>query len=405
MIEQHSTPAAAVHAEAGPIAKALAGLAALAVAMGIGRFAFTPVLPMMLQDAGLSIASGGLLASANYVGYLLGALSAMVVKIRPEHAIRGGLLAIAAVTLAMGWPMPFAAWLALRLLAGVASAWVLISVSAWCMESLARYQRPFLNSLVFAGVGTGIATAGLMCLALIGFEARSPQAWMSMGLLSLAVTLVIWRFFRTTSAAAAAKAEQGRFQWNADALRLVFCYGVFGFGYIGPATFLPAMARALIDDPARFGLVWPLFGAAAVASTLGSLRLLARLRPLQAWVLCQSTLALGTAMPLLSRSPAALVVAALAVGSTFVLVTVIAMAVARERVPRQPAPLVARMTAAFALGQIAGPLLVRALDGVHLPGLAGWGPIELSSALASAAVLASVVWLWRLSAASPAPRG
>jgi sugar phosphate permease len=122
-----------------PVARALAGLAALAVAMGIGRFAFTPVLPMMLRDAGLSLAAGGLLASANYLGYLLGALSAMAVRIRPERAIRGGLLAIGIATLAMGLPLPFAAWLLLRLLAGVASAWVLISVSAWCMESLAGY--------------------------------------------------------------------------------------------------------------------------------------------------------------------------------------------------------------------------------------------------------------------------
>src|SRR3954447_16118935 len=98
-----------------PVVKALAGLAALAVAMGIGRFAFTPVLPMMLQDAGLSIASGGLLASANYLGYLIGALSAIAVRIQPERAIRFGLLAIGIVTLAMGLHLPFYAWLLLRL--------------------------------------------------------------------------------------------------------------------------------------------------------------------------------------------------------------------------------------------------------------------------------------------------
>jgi len=124
MADQQTSPATSsseARAGAGPVAKALAGLAALAIAMGIGRFAFTPILPMMLQDAGLSIASGGLLASANYLGYLLGALSAVAIRLRPEHAIRANLLVIAAVTLAMAWPLPFAAWLALRLVAGVAS--------------------------------------------------------------------------------------------------------------------------------------------------------------------------------------------------------------------------------------------------------------------------------------------
>src|SRR5258706_11152675 len=69
---------------------ALAGLAALAVAMGVGRFAFTPLLPMMQQDAGLSVAGGGWLASANYLGYLVGALLGGATRIRTASAIRAG---------------------------------------------------------------------------------------------------------------------------------------------------------------------------------------------------------------------------------------------------------------------------------------------------------------------------
>src|SRR5438309_12014466 len=107
-------------------AVALAGLTALAVAMGIGRFAFTPILPMMQEDAGLSIAEGGWLASANYLGYLLGALSVVAVRIRAARAIRGGLVTIGLATLGMGLQDSFAIWIALRALAGIASAWVLI---------------------------------------------------------------------------------------------------------------------------------------------------------------------------------------------------------------------------------------------------------------------------------------
>ena len=170
---------------ASALAKALAGAAALAVAMGIGRFAFTPVLPMMLQDAGLSMTSGGWLASANYLGYLLGALSAMLLQVRLERAIRAGLAVIGLATLAMGGVDSFALWVVLRMLAGVASAWVLISVSAWCMDALAVYQRPFLNSLVFAGVGSGIAAAGLLCIVLTQWQAGSAHAWTALGLLAL----------------------------------------------------------------------------------------------------------------------------------------------------------------------------------------------------------------------------
>src|SRR5258708_33237213 len=96
---------------------ALAGLAALAVAMGIGRFAFTPLLPMMQADSGLSLAAGGWLASANYLGYLFGALSAGLFP-RSGRGIRVGMLVIAGTTLGMGITADPAVWAALRLPAG-----------------------------------------------------------------------------------------------------------------------------------------------------------------------------------------------------------------------------------------------------------------------------------------------
>ncbi|MGH8457219.1 MAG: YbfB/YjiJ family MFS transporter, partial [Stenotrophobium sp.] len=144
---------------------AWAGLAALAIAMGVGRFAFTPLLPMMRADAGLSLAAAGWLASANYLGYLLGALTAA--RLPASVAIRGGLLLIAAVTFGMGIGQDFIFWLALRLLAGIASAWVLVQVSAWALERLAQLQRPALSGAVFAGVGAGIAGAGALCMVLM----------------------------------------------------------------------------------------------------------------------------------------------------------------------------------------------------------------------------------------------
>ena len=96
--------------------------------MGVGRFAFTPIMPMMEADAGLSLKAAGWLAAANYLGYFLGALCAA--RLSLAQAIRGGLLLITIVTFAMGITHMFELQLALRLLAGVASAWVLIHVSA-----------------------------------------------------------------------------------------------------------------------------------------------------------------------------------------------------------------------------------------------------------------------------------
>lgn len=350
---------------AAPLSKAIAGLAALAVAMGIGRFAFTPVLPMMLQDAGLTLASGGLLASANYLGYLLGALSAMVIRVQPERAIRGGLLVIGIVTLAMSMSLPFGAWLVLRLLAGVASAWVLISVSAWCMSALAVYQRPFLNSLVFAGVGTGIAAAGMLCMALLGLDAGSSDAWAALGVLSLAVCALVWRFFPPHAApggagAAVAPHVHERHRWDAQSVRLVCCYGVFGFGYIIPATFLPVMAKAELQGSSLFGWSWPVFGLAAALSTLAVAALVRRVGNRPLWAACHLIMAAGIVLPVLTPGLPAVFAAAVGVGGTFMVITLAALQEAKRIAGRDATVMMAAMTSAFAAGQIIGPLTVSA---------------------------------------------
>ncbi|HEX2530304.1 MAG TPA: YbfB/YjiJ family MFS transporter, partial [Burkholderiaceae bacterium] len=313
-----------------PVVKALAGLAALAIAMGIGRFAFTPILPMMLQDAGLTIADGGLLASANYLGYLLGALSAIVIRVRAETAIRTGLVVIGVTTLAMGAHLPFAAWLALRLVAGIASAWVLISVSAWCLETFARYRRPGLNSVVFAGVGTGIAAAGLLCIALIHAQAGSASAWVLSGVLALVVTAGIWGVFSwhqtpTTAAAEPQPTAHEKYRWDAESLRMVFCYGMFGFGYIIPATFLPVMAKNALHDSTLFGWSWPVFGLAAALSTLAAAWLSRRAGNRRVWAASHIVMAAGVALPALWSNILTVFAATLCVGGTFMVITLAAM--------------------------------------------------------------------------------
>src|SRR5690348_2916367 len=173
---------------------ALAGLIALAVAMGIGRFAFTPILPMMEADAGLTLKAAGWLAAANYLGYLLGALSAA--RLPRAWAIRGSLLLIAVVTFAMGVTESFALQLLLRLLAGVASAWVLVHVSAWALDRLHAFGRADASGTVYAGVGIGIAGAGLLCIALMAAHADSMRTWQVFGVVSLVFTAATWTAFR-----------------------------------------------------------------------------------------------------------------------------------------------------------------------------------------------------------------
>jgi len=371
------------------VSVALAGLVALAVAMGIGRFAFTPILPMMQEDAGLSIAMGGWLASANYLGYLAGALSVIWWRIGATTGIRVGLAAIGLTTLAMGLEHQVGVWLVLRALAGVASAWVLIYVSAWSLERLASMGRPELGSTVYAGVGTGIALAGVVCLVLMYAGTSSARAWIVMGVLAIGLSLAIWTVFRARAAASAIAAERpgaGAMVWDRESLRLVLCYGAFGFGYIIPATFLPVMAKQIVRDPAVFGWSWPIFGAAAMGSTLGTTMLRGLITDRRLWIVSHLVMALGVTLPVVWSGIASIMIAALLVGGTFVVITMIGMQEARSFAGARATPLMAAMTSAFALGQIAGPVSVSLV-------VAAGGSMSMALAIACVVLLVSAYTL------------
>ncbi|MDQ6684735.1 MAG: MFS transporter, partial [Pseudomonadota bacterium] len=140
--------------------------------MGIGRFAFTPILPMMLGDGVVTLRQASWLASTNYLGYLVGALLCtfdpwlrrrlgMHRTVGATAWVHGGLVATALLTLAMASPWP-AAWPTLRFAAGVVSAYVLLQSSGWCLAQLAVRGRPALGGVMFAGPGAGIVGSGLL---------------------------------------------------------------------------------------------------------------------------------------------------------------------------------------------------------------------------------------------------
>lgn len=355
-----------------------AGLAALAIAMGIGRFAFTPILPMMQDQFGTSVAQGGWLAAAHYGAYLLGALSAFRMEVSQRFAIRAGLVAIAFGTLAMAFTSDFVAWIFLRALPGFASAWVLVYVSAWALDRLATAGRPDLGGVVYAGVGAGIVLAGTACIALWQAQRVSSDAWLILGLASAAVTALLWPVAGGGHAApAAAPGMNSSPRGIPDFWRLVLCYGACGIGYVIPATFLPVMAKSIISEPLWFGLAWPVFGTAAIVSTLLAARLTQRFSYRSVWAAGTLVMGIGVLAPLAVPGLSGIVVAALAVGGTFMVTTMVGFQEARRVAHAHTRMLIAAMTAAFSIGQMLGPLLVIAL-------------VELGGSLRAAFVVAAL---------------
>lgn len=375
------------NAHGSPAGIAVAGLVALAVAMGIGRFAFTPIMPMMEADAGLTLTAAGWLAAANYFGYFLGALGAA--RLSLAQAVRGGLLLIAVVTFAMGATHVFALQLFLRLLAGVASAWVLVHVSAWALGRLLALGRPDANGILYAGVGVGVAVAGLVVMATMHVRWDSDRAWQVFGVLSLLTSVVLWRAFRDDRPQPrVTEVASPPIHWSADKRRLMWCYGALGFGYIIPATYLPDMAHRYITDPLVFGLAWPVFGAASALSTWIAARWLAKVNDRRLWAICYLLMMAGVALPAMWPTLTAILVAALLVGGTYMVVTMLGLREASRVAGAESTAFIAVMTAAFAIGQIIGPLLVSAL--AHLSH-------GFAAALLAAAVLLLVaaISLWR----------
>jgi MFS family permease len=373
------------------------GIVALAVAMGIGRFAFTPLMPLMMRDGTLSAAAGAEWAAANYGGYLVGALTASWFSSDPRRGLRMGLLGVALTTVAAAWTEGESAALVgavLRAAAGVFSAWTLVCASSWYLAELARRHVSPLGAWIYTGVGLGIALAG--ALAWLGGRQPARWLWLELGLIAFAGTAFVGlslqgrsAFSASPGARASSTAAPGTKHGH---LLLVLCYGAFGFGYIVPATFLPAMAQQLVSDPLVFGLTWPLFGLAATLSVAAVARWLPGWPRRRIWALAQGIMALGTVLPLAAQALWALAASAVLVGGTVMVATMAGLQLAREQVPANPTPLQARMTTAFAAGQIAGPLLVRALG----PGSwAGWDALGWANAVATVLLVLTAAWLWR----------
>lgn len=398
----------------------LAGFLALAVAMGIGRFAFTPILPMMQVDQGISLSQGGWLASANYLGYLLGALFVTRLSWTPARLLQSGMWLVVLSTAAMGLDSHWLGWLAWRLLAGVASAFVLIGVAALGLGRLAAQGRPHLGGVMFSGVGFGIMFAGLACMVLIMLGASSSAAWLwqaAAALVALAGASSMWHEdLRRTAPAATHRPASGvrkaaSTPGNHAALSaadrpvslhwgLILCYGVFGFGYILPATFLPAQAREMVPDPWLFSLAWPVLGlASALATLLVSFVLIRRYTRTQIWAASHGVMALGLILPIFWHTLTPILIAACCIGSTFVVITMVgfqeAQAIVDRGIVKQQ---MAAMTASFAVGQLAGPLFFSLTH--------EWlgAPLEFSLAVGAASLVAGTVPILRLQQ-SPGPTG
>ncbi|RZL61015.1 MAG: YbfB/YjiJ family MFS transporter [Variovorax sp.] len=377
---------------------ALACMVTLAVAMGLGRFAFTPMLPVMLHEGKLQLQGGGLLASLNYLGYFVGAVSCAAIRVKPATMVRGGLVATAALLLGMGLLQGFTAWGVLRTAAGVMSAWVFVFASGWGLRRLAETQSPALGGVIYTGPGIGIAMTGLLGGAMGRWG--SEVGWIGLGLVALVLIAVIWRVFddgaapSSNAAATAAPTQSAAESASArrDALWMVGLYGLAGFGYIITATFLPVIARQALPDSPWPDFFWPLFGLAIIPGALIGARAPGHWDNRLLLAVAYALQAIGVVLSVAWPTIAGFALGSLLLGMPFTAITLFAVREARRLRGNAAAGLIGYATASYGVGQILGPLfaapLAQRTGSFAIPLLVAAGVLALGS------VLFGLVW-WR----------
>lgn len=401
-----------------PILLAIAGAISLAGAMGIGRFALTPLLPSMTHEGLIGIEGASWLATANYLGYLVGscviAIGPWLAKsfhIRPRLAsidiVRWSLLATAGFTAAMAAAEPNI-WPLLRFVCGLTGIFALIYTTGWCFRQLAILGRPELGGIIFAGPGLGICISGAVVGWATSFGLASDKIWLLLALVLAAMTAGIWSIFSSTEPFGSQSTSLPEVFEEINAAPpvaltqvslFIVAYGLAGLGYIVTGTYLPVIAQAALVNQGPADYFWPLMGAAAVLGSLASL-IVPSTRDFRVLLaICYASQALGVGISVLLPTTVGFGVSSFLVGFPFTAITLFAMREARRLRGNDAAALMGGLSASFGIGQLTGPLVVTELvrdNSDHLASLYQALAIAGISLVAGVVIFLAMAWIWPL---------
>ena len=345
-----------------PARLAIGGMLAMASAFGIGRFVYTPILPVMIADGALTPASAGIVAAANFLGYLLGALAgaSAATQRHPRLFFLGGLLAGGLSLAGMAAPPSIPVFSIMRFVGGFGSAFVIVCLSSMALEPLVRAGRIGLSAAPFAGVGFGIAFSSGLVSVLASAGVGWKAMWVANALVSTAMALLLFFLLPAPSLPAHAPAPAGRGglpRISPALAALVVSYGLFGFGYVITATFLVAIVRETASLATLEPYAWAIVGLAGALSIPFWSWVARRTTDVFAYVAGCLVEATGVALSVVSPTPATIIISGIFLGGTFMAITAIGLGIARRLTQMAPQRAQAIMTSAFGLGQIVGPAL------------------------------------------------
>ena len=348
-----------------------AGICSLVLALGVARFAYTPLLPVMQEQAGLGVAEAGSLAAINYAGYLTGALIAAMISdlVLKDRLYRIGLMVAVLSTVMMGMSTEVWVWAVSRFVAGLSSAAAMLLGTGLILNWLIRHNHRSELGIHFAGIGLGIAG----CAAAVAV--MSPWLdWRAQwyALTAIGCVLLVPALGWLPAPDRSTTTRTGQQMVDAPPSRLFlrifmasyFCAGV---GYVVSATFIVAIVDALPGLAGRGNLVFLVIGLFAAPASIVWDFIARRTGDLNALILASAVQIAGILLPAAADSLFVALAGAALFGGTVIGMVSLVLTMAGRYYPTRPAKMMGKMTVSYGIAQIVGPAITGALA-AHMGG-------------------------------------
>ena len=342
-----------------------AGIFSLLLALGVARFAYTPLLPLMQSQAGLGIAEAGWLAAINYTGYLAGALTASLISdlVLKDRLYRIGMVVALVSTLVMGLSSDVAIWAVSRFFAGLASAASMLLGTGLILNWLMRHGHRSELGVHFAGIGLGIAGIAVLVELLTPWLDWRAQ-WFAFTALGFLLLIPALRWLPRPDETGLSTTSQQMADHPPGTLYLrifpaaYFCAGV---GFVISTTFIVAIVNKLPGLAGQGNLAFLAIGIGAAPASIVWDLAARRIGDVNALILAAGLQVIGILLPVLAGGLIMTLVGALLFGATFVGMVSLVMTMAGRYYPTRPAKMMGKMTLSYGTAQIAAPLATAAL--------------------------------------------
>jgi MFS family permease len=338
------------------------GICGLVLTIGLARFAYTPLLPSLQTQTGLTDAAAGGLAAINYAGYMSGALAATWIDdVRWRHWLYSAglwmaLLTVAAMALTTWMP----AWALIRYIGGLCGATGMLLGSGLVLGWLMRQGRRPELGLYFIGLGLGIVVSALGAWGLAQLWPTWSDQWLAFAALGLVFFVPAWTWRPpvppqvVVSHDAAPVAGLGSRRW---AWTLLTSYFAAGWGFVISATFTVAIVER---EPALAGLgplAWAMVGLAAMPAVFIWDLVARRVGDKRALLLAFGLQTLSVMLPAMSGELWAALAGAVGYGATFIGIVSMTLALVGRRAPNNPGQAMAKLTLSYGAAQMLAPVV------------------------------------------------